>query len=167
MFHKTISTHPVRFLILTLVLSMVGLLSAPVSAATQNNFFPISFVFNVPCAAGGAGELVSFTGNLHNLFTISSNANGGFHFKVQNDNQGVSGTGSTTGAKYQAPMVSSFESNLNVGSQETFVDSINFIGQGPGNNFLLHDNFHMTINANGVVTSFHILVDEYQDKTHT
>jgi hypothetical protein len=33
---------------------------------------------------------------------------------------------------------------------------INFriIGQGSGNNFLIHENFHVTINPNGTVTAF-------------
>ena len=29
------------------------------------------------------------------------------------------------------------------------------IGQGPGNNLILHENFHVTILADGRVTSFH------------
>jgi hypothetical protein len=51
--------------------------------------------------------------------------------------------------------VTSHEFNINVGQQETFINNFRIIGQGPGNNFLVHENSHVTINANGVITSFH------------
>ncbi|MGH7428908.1 MAG: hypothetical protein ACREJ4_11230, partial [Candidatus Methylomirabilaceae bacterium] len=35
---------------------------------------------------------------------------------------------------------------------ETFTNTFNFIGQGPGNNFIVQAVFHVTVNANGVVT---------------
>jgi len=41
------------------------------------------------------------------------------------------------------------------------VNNFRIIGQGPGNNFLVHETFHFTINANGNVTAFvdHFSVD--------
>ena len=33
------------------------------------------------------------------------------------------------------------------------MNNFRIIGQGPGNNFLVHETFHVTINANGVVTA--------------
>ena len=38
---------------------------------------------------------------------------------------------------------------------ETFVNNFRIIGQGPGNNFLLHEDFHITVNANGDVITSH------------
>ena len=38
---------------------------------------------------------------------------------------------------------------------QTFVNNFRIIGQGPGNNFLVHEVFHITINANGDVTVIH------------
>src|SRR5437870_11727085 len=38
--------------------------------------------------------------------------------------------------------------------EETFVNNFRIIGQARGNNFLIHENFHITINANGRVTAF-------------
>jgi hypothetical protein len=148
-------TSMTRGLFLTLGLSMFGLLPTPVLAATQNNIFPIAFMFFVPCANGGAGEAVALTGNLHDLFDVSMNAKGGFHFKFHDNPQGVSGTGLTTGAKYQGTGVTQGEMNLNVGTQMTSINNFRIIGQGPGNNFLVHDNMHVTVDANGMVTSFH------------
>jgi len=143
-------------LFFTLALSIVGLLQpTPVSAAAQNNIFPIDIFVFVPCAVGGAGEVVEISGELHDLFDVSTNANGGFHIKGHDNPQGVSGTGQTTGDKYQGTGVTQFEFNLNAGNQFTFVNNFRIIGQGPGNNFLVHDNFHVTVDANGIVTSFH------------
>jgi hypothetical protein len=35
------------------------------------------------------------------------------------------------------------------------VNNFRIIGQGKGNNFLVHENLHLTINANGVATAVH------------
>jgi hypothetical protein len=155
MFGKMTSPHLLRGLGLTLVLSMSGLLPARGSAATQNSIFPVDLFLIVPCANGGAGELVELTGNLHDMFYIMPNTKGGFHIKGHDNPQGVSGIGQTTGAKYQGTGVTSFETNFHVGAQQTSINNFSVIGQGPGNNFSVHDNLHLTVNANGVVTSFH------------
>jgi hypothetical protein len=34
------------------------------------------------------------------------------------------------------------------------VNNFRIIGQGPGNNYLVHEVFHVTINANGEVTAY-------------
>ena len=69
--------------------------------------------------------------------------------------QGISGVGSVSGDKYQGtgvmrvaiePMWWDFRSFI-----ETFVNNFRIIGQGPGNNFLVHQNTHLTVNADGTV----------------
>jgi len=140
--------------ICTLLASMI----VPANAAVQeNDTTEINLSIFIPCAAGGAGETVDLTGPLHTLitFTISGNNVSGF-FQFQP--QGISGTGETTGAQYQATGVTqeSFKNSLQNGQvNETFVNNFRIIGQGPGNNFLLHETLHFTINANGVVTVSH------------
>jgi hypothetical protein len=60
--------------------------------------------------------------------------------------------------KYQATGVTQdyFKGAFNNGQfNQTFVNNFRIIGQGPGNNFLVHENFHLTINANGEVTATH------------
>jgi hypothetical protein len=37
----------------------------------------------------------------------------------------------------------------------TFVNNFRIIGQGPGNNFLVHETMHITLNAAGFLTVFH------------
>jgi hypothetical protein len=133
-------------------------LVAPASAdVVVNDKTDISLTVFIPCAAGGAGEVVDLSGPLHTLisFTINgNNVSGKFHFQPQ----GISGTGETTGDKYQGTGVTqlSFKSSLQSGQANfTFVNNFRIIGQGSGNNFLVHETLHFTINANGAVTVFH------------
>jgi hypothetical protein len=125
------------------------------SAFTQNTVFPIDLLVFIPCANGGLGEDVELTGNLHDLFHITSDGNGGFHVKTHDNPQGITGVGSITGATYHGTGVTQSDFNLEAGQQETDINNFRIIGQGAGNNFLVHDNFHVSVNANGVVTSFH------------
>lgn len=67
--------------------------------------------------------------------------------------QGISGTGLTTGDKYQATGVTQQEFNATAGLTQKFINNFRMIGQGPGNNFLVHETFHVTITPNGDVTS--------------
>jgi len=122
---------------------------------TSSQSFPIDLVVFVPCAAGGAGEVVELTGNLHDLFSVTFDSRGGVHVTTLDNPQGVTGYGMTTGAKYQATGETRDGFNSVVGYEETYVNNFKIIGQGLGNNFLVHDNFHITVNADGTVTAFH------------
>ena len=144
---------------LAIALGMIGVSGAGSAQAkatvfTDNVQIPINLFVFVPCAAGGAGEDVDLSGTLHVLFRTTFDSRGGFHSKFHFQPQGVSGTGLTTGDKYQATGVTQGTDNGKVGFESTFVNNFRIIGQGPGNNFLVHGNFHFTINANGEVTAF-------------
>ena len=97
---------------------------------------------------------MELSGSLHILFTTMIDDQGGFHTKFQNQPQGVSGTGFTTGDKYQATGETSGTFNGKVGFEQTFVNNFKVVGQGPGNNFMIHETFHITVNANGTLTVF-------------
>jgi hypothetical protein len=137
----------------------VGLtLASGANAAVQvNDRTNINLTVFVPCAAGGAGEVVDISGPLHTLVSFTMNDNnvsGYFHFQPQ----GVSGTGETTGDKYQATGVTeqSFKTSLQNGQTNlTFVNNFRIIGQGPGNNFLVHETLHLNFNADGTLTVSH------------
>ena len=140
------------------LVAVVAILVVPVRAAVQeNDTTNISLTVFIPCAAGGAGEIVDLSGPLHTLisFTINgNNVSGYFHFQPQ----GISGTGESTGNKYQATGVTSetFKTSLQNGQANlTYVNNFRIIGQGPGNNYLIHETLHFTINADGTVTVFH------------
>jgi hypothetical protein len=125
------------------------------SAFTQITNFPIDISIFVPCATGGIGEVIEVSGNLHDIVHVTSDGNGGFHMKTHDSPQGISGVGLTTGLKYNATGVTQDNFAIRVGQHETFVNNFRMVGQGPGNNFAIHEDFHITIDANGVVTSFH------------
>lgn len=140
------------------VLAFVALSIASANAAVQvNDKTDISLSVFIPCAAGGAGEVVDLSGPLHTLLSFTMNGNnvsGYFHFQPQ----GISGTGETSGEKYQATGVTreSFKSSLIKGeANSTYVNNFRIIGQGPGDNFLVHETLHFTVNANGTATVFH------------
>lgn len=141
-------------------LGVIGAQTAEAAAfdITVSQSFPISLVVNVPCAVNGAGEDVFLSGSLHDLFHITLDNTGGFHLSQSDNPQGVSGVGLTTGAKYQATGItrsSAFEAAPVFPIVETFVNNFRIIGQGPDNNFLVHEDAHVTVNADGTLTSFH------------
>ena len=125
---------------------------------TENLKIPTGLVVFVDCANGGAGELVLLDGDLHVLTHITANKNG-FHIKSHFQPQGISGTGQTTGDKYQATGVTQDQFNLGPGETYTAINNFRSIGQGPGTNFLVHSTFHYTINANGELT---VVVDNFR-----
>jgi len=138
--------------------AVLALLATPVQAeVVVDQSIDISLEVFVPCANGGAGELVDLTGPLHILITFNINGNhvsGTTHFQPQ----GISGVGQDTGATYHGTGVTQdhFSGSFNNGQfNETFVNNFRIIGQGSGNNFLIHENTHLTINANGDVTTTH------------
>ncbi len=137
---------------------LLAVLAVPVQAeVVVNDFTEIALTEFVPCANGGAGEVVELTGTLHTLttFTVTgSNVSGVTHVQLQD----VSGVGLITGDKYRATGVSAdhFTGSLvNRLFTATLAESFQVIGQGPGNNFQFHAVFNLTINANDELTVLH------------
>ena len=73
---------------------------------------------------------------------------------THNQPQGVMGVGLTSGDLYVGTGVTRETfNNIFLPFEDTFVNNFRIIGQGSGNNYLLHENVHFTINANGDVTA--------------
>jgi hypothetical protein len=141
-----------RWAVLCLVAGMVAMLTAlPMQAAvTTNVSVPITLVVDIPCA----GELVVLNGPLHILSTLTFDRAGGFHMVAHFQPQGIRGLGQLSGTKYHATGITEFQTNAKAVPFETsFVNNFKIIGQGPGNNLLIHENFHLTVNANGRLTA--------------
>ncbi len=142
---------------LKLLMIVALLVCAPIYAAVvTNTSFPVNIPVLIPCAAGGAGEVVTLTGNLHVLISVTVNANN-ISLDSHVQPQGISGTGSVTGDKYQGTGITRFNLNADVIGfpfNTTFVNNFRIIGQATGNNFLVHQTFHITVNADGTVTAF-------------
>ena len=138
-----------------LALTLSGPAFAQALAITTNDFVPFAQIAFVPCANGGAGELVLIQGTLHIQQHITINNNRATiksHFQPQ----GAGGTGLTTGDTYNAVGVTQEVDTLALtggASEFTFINNFRLIGQGPGNNLQVHQTIHVTINADGTVTS--------------
>jgi hypothetical protein len=136
-----------------LALSVAAVAQAEV---VQNVQVPVVGSVLVPCANGGAGEMVDFSGVIHIVVSVTINGNnvsGKTHFQPQ----GLKGVGQITGDSYNAVGVTqeSIKGSLQNGQfTGTFVNNFRLIGPGPGNNLQIHENAHITINANGDVTAF-------------
>jgi hypothetical protein len=138
-------------------LALAGTVGAASQGADRGSFAFDSQVF-VPCANGGAGELVELTGSLNFVFHSIFDQAGGMHLQLRSNLQGVSGVGMTTGAKYRASDSETFVFNVDADDApeaNTTISSFHVIGQGKGNNFVLHEAAHFTVNANGDTTAQH------------
>ncbi len=118
----------------------------------------------IPCAVGGAGELVLLDGSLQFLFHFSEDPAGGFHVTSEANPQDLSGLGQTTGDQYQGTGGTGSQTNFTVTGvpfTDSFVNNFRIIGEGPGNNFLVHVNAHVTVNANSdlIVDNVNLTVD--------
>ena len=152
---RTLIRNLTYMAILAVVLSVASALPARAGAVafTVNQDIPIFIDLLSPC---GAGEEVILSGVLHDMFHVTFNSNGGATLKFQDNPQGVSGVGLTTGAKYQATGVThetfTFSGN-NYQYSDTYVNNFRIVGQGPDNNYMVHETYHVTFNANGQLTA--------------
>lgn len=118
-------------------------------------FIPVELLVFVPCANGGSGELIDVSGPLHIVSQLTVTPSGNFSDYFHFQPQGISGVGLTTGAKYQATGITQQRDNFNgLPFSSTLINNFYMIGQGPGNNFKVHETFHFTVDANGVLTAF-------------
>ena len=144
-----------RLLLLLTLVVLVAALPA-LAEVTTNEKVPIFLNVFVQCANGGTGEVVHFEGILHetNIVVINNNT---IVMRSHFQPMGLRGVGSTTGDKYQATGVTQFTNKWDVvngfPSTYTYVNNYKIIGQGHGNNFLIHQNIHVTVNANGETTT--------------
>jgi hypothetical protein len=152
---KTLSRIGLVLVILFAVLTVPTAAQATVVEKT-NEVIPLDLWVWVPCALDGAGEYVHLTGELHIVTHIWIDANGGFHAKIHYQPQHLSGYGESSGLRYQGTGVT--QSNEKIAGDGlpyvyTYTNNYRMVGQGPGNNYTVHETFHVTINANGEATS--------------
>lgn len=142
---------------LFVAIALVLLVQPPsLSAAATSTSVPFAQINFVPCAAGGAGELVFLSGNLHIVTGVTVDKRGGLHVVTHFQPQGATGVGLTTGDVYQGNGVTRNSQNFNAGGLPITLTSVNnfrLVAPGPGNNLQVHQVTHITINENGVLTS--------------
>ena len=132
------------------------------AAVTTNESDTISFSTFVPCANGGAGEVVAGDIQLHVLLTMTINANS-VTVKELFQPQGGALVGQSTGDVYRATGNTQDIQTASLTSGQstfTFINNFRIIGPGTGNNFLAHEAFHVTVGADGTVVTTHDNVSE-------
>jgi hypothetical protein len=120
-----------------------------VYTVTERIDFP--FPVYIPCA----DETVDLQGTLLVLDHITVNGNR-VTVKSSYQPQGLTGTGSVSGDTYHATGQTQFTSSgslVNGQYSYTFVNNFRIIGQNTGNNYIVYETFHVTVNADGTVTS--------------
>jgi len=147
-----------RMLLSLVVVFLVVSISALGSASTQtlSMEIPLAFSMSIPCANQGNGEVVDFSGTLHAVFSSTVNGNN-IHLNLLFNPQGIKGLGETTGDVWQATGETREDMTASISAfpfTNTFVNNFKLI-DGRGGSFLIHENFHVTVNANGTVTALH------------
>lgn len=114
-----------------------------------NNIVPVTMWVINPCT----GDLVYFTGEAHEIIHVTKNENG-YNVKYNYNPQGISGV-SNDGSKYRITGITQFEYSANVGLQASYTSNFRLIGQGPDNNFVVRENWHITVSSDGTIKSYH------------
>jgi hypothetical protein len=143
-----------RILVL-LAIATVGVAASVTAAQAEvvsNETVSYAYSGFVPCANGGAGELLTGRIDVHNLITSTVNGNvDSWQFQFQPRGSLV---GRITGDMYQLTGVTRGTYTDSVQSGEytlTYVNSYQLIGPGPGNNLHVREIAHLTLDGDDVV----------------
>jgi hypothetical protein len=146
---------------LLLIVMLIAVLLGPTPASAAAEISTVSYrslvdiQVGVPCSEEVAPELITLSGYVHGLFRVTHDAAGGFHVIGHSNYADLSGISSTTGDKYQGTGISRVNVNGKLGMEYNSRETFRVIGPGSGNNFLVSETFHFTINADGTITAYH------------
>ncbi|HEY6976360.1 MAG TPA: hypothetical protein VH396_08720 [Chitinophagaceae bacterium] len=127
----------------------------PANGYISSGRFNISFVVSVPCANNGRGEDVFFEGTLHETFHVTVN-NNRFLLKIIANPREITGTGQITGNKYEATGETEQAINQSFTNGQVtipYVNNFKITGPEKNSSFLIRENAHITVNANGTATA--------------
>lgn len=133
---------------LALVAATLAVAVAGQAAVTTNEHTSVAYAGYVPCANGGAGELLTGTIDVHDLASETLNGNQeAWRFTFERHGELV---GQVTGDAYRLATVEhgSYTQSLdNEHSTLTYVNSYRLVGPGAGNNLIVRETAHVTIGA--------------------
>ncbi|MBN1348314.1 hypothetical protein JXJ21_02805 [candidate division KSB1 bacterium] len=116
---------------------------------------PMTEIWDVPCAAGGAGEQVATSGTMHIMVHYLIDSDDKWHVTIHENPQNCQGVGLTTGDTYQISGLAQNTWNFVISDTLPFVvtnqNIYRVIGKGPDNNFRSHYTYKLRWNANGDV----------------
>jgi hypothetical protein len=135
----------------TLIALAAASLTVVVSAhagVTANQHLSIAYAGYVPCANGGSGELLTGTIEVHDLASETVNGNhAAWQFLFERRGELV---GSITGDTYRLAGVEHGAYTQSLGSEHstlTYVNRYRLVGPGPGNNLIVRETAHITLDA--------------------
>jgi hypothetical protein len=129
----------------TLIASLFLHVSAVSALGATSTDMTLDFLRSADCT----GEIVKISGTLHMLNQIQSDGSVMGHFNYLN----VSGVGLTSGNTYQANAVDHFLLSAPFPSSINSVRSFLLISRGSSSNLLVTVLYHITVNANGEVST--------------
>lgn len=173
--HATLR-HRARWVTLAALATMLVALAAPTAHAQASvdrseqrqeiTDFPVPVG---TCVNGGVGEVVLVSGTLHSFTSLRTDGRGGFHATVHTNLAGASGVGVSSGDQYRITDTAGgfggrggayFPPGSPFPRQLTESTDVRFISQGSGANLVIQRNFHVTFDADGVVTASHTTFEE-------
>lgn len=148
--------------LLALATASLAFAVAAEAAVITNEHASIAYSGYVPCANGGAGELLTGTIDLHNQVSETLNGNhNAWHFTFERHGELV---GRITGDTYRLAGVEhgAYTQSLdNDHSTLTYVNRYRLVGPGSGNDLIVRESAHITLDAgeNVVVQRHDFTVD--------
>lgn len=129
----------------------VGPRSIGVNASvTEQSFTPLDLYFLNKCT----GDRFLVTGTVHTVYTGTVAMGGRFHSGIHINFQSAGGENLTSGIRYR--VISNQEGTSTYGrspSERTSLLIFKLVGSGPGDNYTLRTQAHLTVNANGEATA--------------
>ena len=122
-----------------------------------NETTSVGFAGFVPCANGGTGEILSGRIQVHNLVTLTVNDNRA-SWQFLSQPLGGSMVGAVTDDTYRVTGVTRGSSHESLDSNHytsTYVSTFRLTGPGPGNDLVVHETAHVTIDENDDVVVRH------------
>ena len=145
-----------------LLTALFGLFASPQAhgqalTATTNEKLPFDhFLVFIDGAAGGAGELIDLSGTLHVQTHVTIDSAGGVHYEEHFQPQNLVGAGMTTGNIYHGVGITRDDFHIKPDGypyQFSFENNFYMIGTGSAPTLKVHETVHVTINADGTVTT--------------
>jgi hypothetical protein len=143
---------PMLLVVTVLLIPTSALASATVYHGMQK--YQISTNIYVPCAGGGAGEYLDLTGEFKSIFHVTFLPDGTFNWSEHYTYKGW-GIGRTTGDRYRWNGEENYSYHETVGLVNTHTSRSKLTGASSGNIYTFWLNYHITVNPDGTVTSYH------------
>jgi hypothetical protein len=147
---------PIVIALLLLTVAVPTVASAQAETVVTNIRFPLSAFAFVPCALSGQGEEVLVSGMAHMVVVTTTDAQGQTRMIVKANYQGLQGTGLTSGDRYVGVAAENQIYNFAPLAPQivTITETVQFVGEGPDNNFMVKFVYHVTVDATGKMDVF-------------